>query len=69
MIIGGVVEWLIGINAEGKSLERRDEAAHRHRRQAGDGVITEAVERPRRDATLPPTGVSDTMSSRSTSPQ
>ena len=21
MIIGGVVEWLIGINAEGKSLE------------------------------------------------
>ena len=40
MIIGGVVEWLIGINAEGKSLEDDHQAAHRHRRPPGDSMTT-----------------------------
>ena len=49
MIIGGVVEWLIGINAEGKSLESDHQAAHRHRRQRRrrrdhQGAGTQALE-------------------------
>ena len=40
MIIGGVVEWLIGINAEGKSLEAVTKPLTAVDAEPGDGVTT-----------------------------